>query len=48
MDSGGCLAYPYMELQGFAIGVVGVGGEAEADYAFISFFGYGIELRQSG
>ena len=32
----------------FAIGVIGVGGEAEADHAFIGFLGRGVELRQAG
>ena len=33
--------------QGFAIGVIGVGGEAEADHAFIGFLGCGVELCQA-
>ena len=32
----------------FAVGVVGVGGEAEADHAFIGLLGVGVELRQTG
>ncbi len=31
-----------------AIGVVGVGGEAEADHAFVGFFGSGVELSKTG
>ena len=37
-----------MCLDGFAVGVIGVSGEAEADYAFISFFGGGVKLGESG
>ena len=33
---------------GFAVGVVGIGGEAEADHAFVSFLGRGVELGQAG
>lgn len=33
---------------GIAIGVVGGGGEAEANYALVSFFGGGVELNQAG
>src|SRR5208282_3483414 len=32
---------------GFALGVVGVGGEAEADYPFVRLLGMGVELRQA-
>jgi len=32
---------------GFAIGIVSVGGEAEADHAFVVFLGSGVELRQA-
>ena len=34
--------------ESFAIGIVGVGGEAEADHALVGFFGCGVELRQAG
>ncbi len=33
---------------GVTIGVVGVGGEAEADHAFVGFLGRGVELGQTG
>ncbi len=33
---------------GFAVGVIGVGGEAEADDAFVGFLGRRVELGQAG
>ena len=32
---------------GLALGVVGVGGEAEANHAFVSLLGMDVELRQA-
>src|SRR5882724_5846042 len=32
---------------GFAIGVISVGGEAKADYAFVGFSRRGVKLRQA-
>ena len=34
--------------QRFTIGVISIGGKAEADHAFVGFLGSGVELRQSG
>ncbi len=31
----------------FALGVVGIGGEAEADRAFVGFLGFGVELSET-
>jgi len=37
-----------MWLQGVAVGVVGVGGEAEADHAFVGLLRRGVELGETG
>jgi len=33
---------------GLAIGIVGIGGEAEANYALVGLLGVGVELREAG
>src|SRR5580704_1576943 len=40
--------YSLLSAHGFAIGVIGVSGEAEADYAFVGLLGGGVELGQTG
>ena len=56
----GCKVFQFTKIQfrtagggcrymcGFAIGVVGVGGEAKADHAFVGFFRTDVKLRQAG